>query len=400
MEAPRRVVLWLALAETIVWAGFFYAFPALLAAWERDLGWSKLELSGAFTGALIVSALCAPAAGALIDRGRSRLVLFGGTMLGGALLVALSQIQALWQFYLVWLAMGVAFAGALYEPCFAHITRLFGRDAKRAVTVVALVAGLAGTLAFPAAHVLVASMGWRAGTLVFAMAVFLLAAPMMWSATPPSRPGASAPPLHASGSGPGSALSRILAMPVFWLMAIAYASIALDHGLLLTHLLPLLDERGVHPQAAVLAAAMIGPMQVAGRLLMMAMDRHVSIAVVLALSYVLMAAAALALFGARASPALLAGFVLFHGAGYGVTSIARPLATAHLLGTAGFGAISGALAVAFLGTFAGAPTIAALLWQVGGYDLVIIAAFAASLLGLACFAAALRLAARAARRAG
>ena len=52
----RRIVLPLAVAETVVWAAMYYAFPALLPEWERDTGWSKTELSAAFTLALVVAA--------------------------------------------------------------------------------------------------------------------------------------------------------------------------------------------------------------------------------------------------------------------------------------------------------------------------------------------------------
>jgi hypothetical protein len=52
----NRCIVWpLALAQALVWAAMYYSFPALLLAWERDLGWSKAELSGAFTVALVTS---------------------------------------------------------------------------------------------------------------------------------------------------------------------------------------------------------------------------------------------------------------------------------------------------------------------------------------------------------
>jgi hypothetical protein len=34
----------LAIGETLVWAGLFYIFAALLLSWERDLGWPKTGL--------------------------------------------------------------------------------------------------------------------------------------------------------------------------------------------------------------------------------------------------------------------------------------------------------------------------------------------------------------------
>ena len=42
----------LAIAETITWAGIFYLFPAMLMRWEAYFGWSRVELTFGFTGAL------------------------------------------------------------------------------------------------------------------------------------------------------------------------------------------------------------------------------------------------------------------------------------------------------------------------------------------------------------
>ena len=69
LSMNQRSIWYLAIAETLVWAGMFYSFPALILQWENDLGWSKTEISATFTTALIVSALTAPLAGRLIDLG-------------------------------------------------------------------------------------------------------------------------------------------------------------------------------------------------------------------------------------------------------------------------------------------------------------------------------------------
>ena len=101
--------------------------------------------------------------------------------------------------------------------------------------------------------------------------------------------------------------------------------IAIDHGVVITHILPLLANRGIHPEAAVLAASMIGPMQVLGRLTLMAVERRVSVLVVSVGCYVAMALAGGALLGASVLPELVVAFVILQGAGYGVTSIVRPV---------------------------------------------------------------------------
>ena len=393
---PFRQIVWpLAIAETIVWAAMFYSFPALILVWERDLGWSKTELSGALTLSLVTAAVLAPVVGRLIDHGFGRFVFTGCALLGAILLALLSQVTELWQFYVVWLGLGVAMSGALYEACFAVLTRAMGGRAKRAITLVTLIAGFAGTVSFPSAYVLVGFVGWRGAVLTFAVAVAVVAVPLIW------RGARLAEESHESHLHPASPKTRealrILRSVTFWLLAISFAMIALEHGILLTHLLPLLDERGIHGETAILAASMIGPMQVAGRLAMMAAERHVSILRIAAASFVSMGIAAIALLGTSAVPVLLVAFVLFQGSGYGVTSIVRPVVTADLLGRTNFGVISGLLALPFIIATAAAPTIAAFVWERGGYDRVILLAIVAAGIGLASILLAASLTSRKAK---
>jgi len=393
---PFRQIVWpLAIAETIVWAAMFYSFPALILEWERDLGWSKTELSGALTLALVVSAVLAPVVGRLIDHGVGRYVFTGCALLGAVLLVLLSRVTALWQFYVVWLGLGIAMSGALYEACFAVLTRAMGTKAKRAITLVTLVAGFAGTVSFPSAYVLVGFVGWRGAILTFAVAVAFVAAPLIWwgaRLAEQVRESQTHPPTQKTGEA-----LRILRSATFWLLAISFAMIALDHGVLLTHLLPILDERGFHGETAILAASMIGPMQVAGRLAMIAAERHVSIFGVAIASYVILGVAALSLLGTSAIPMLLVAFVLFQGSGYGVTSIVRPVVTAEFLGRTNFGVISGLLALPFITATAAAPTIAAFVWERGGYDRVILLALSAAGIGLVSLLSATYLSVRKSR---
>lgn len=392
MTPFRRIVWPLAIAQIIMWAAMYYLFPALLLEWERDLGWSKTELSGAFTLALVMSAVLAPVVGRIIDRGFGRHVLVGSAIIAALLLALLSMVSTLWQFYAVWIALGMAMSGALYEACFALLTRVMGAMAKQAITLVSLVAGFAGTLAFPGTHALVGIVGWRGAVVAFAAAVILIALPLIWigcRALEENRATHVALANHKTME-----TLRLLRSARYWLLAVAFMTIALDHGVLLTHLLPLLDERGIHSQTAVLAASMIGPMQVAGRLAAIAAGQRVSTVGIFTACYLAMAIGAVSLLGSRAVPVFLVSFILFQGAGYGITSIMRPVITAEMLGRRNFGLISGLLAVPFLGAAAAAPTVAAIIWRVGGYDLVIWFALGASALGLLSLMAAATLSSR------
>lgn len=387
----KRDVIPLALAQTIVWAAMYYSFPALLPEWEQDLGWSKTELSLAFTASLVATALLAPMAGRLIDRGAARLIHPGGALAGAALLVLLSRVTELWQFFAVWLAMGVAMSVCLYEAAFAIITVTVGKRAREAITAVTLIAGFAGTVSFPSAHFLAGLFGWRGAVLAFAAAIVLLAIPLMlWGLRLLGRHQTAEDDPVAAGPGDTGDRAAVTRRPAFWLLGFAFGTIGLSHGMILAHLLPILADRGIAEGIAVFAASMIGPMQVFGRIVMLATEKKVNIFGVAVACYLGMAAGSLALLMAGAAPWLVAAFVLLHGSGYGTASIVRPVLTAEVLGRRRFGVIAGMLAIPFMGGFAIGPTMAALLWGAGGYDLVVGIAVAVIAAGLAAVAAARR----------
>ena len=379
----------MAVGQGLVWAGMLYSFPALLPHWESGLGWSKASLSGAFTLALLLSALAAPAAGRLIDRGHGPLLLGSSALLGALLLLALSQAEAVWHFYLVWMGLGVLMAGALYEPCFAHLTHVLGAEARGAITTVTLIAGFAGTVSFPTAHLLAEAFGWRGATVGLAAVAGLAGCPLMWWGA--RLPTDARSESEGDAPAPEGALAGALRSPVFWLLSIAFATTALNHGMVLSHFLPLASERGVAAGTAVLAASLIGPMQVVGRLAMVAVQKWLSMAAICMISFAFIAAASTALFFVALLPLLVFAFVALQGSGYGVTSIAKPVITLQYLGRRGFGVISGAVATAYMGAFALGPMSAALLHGLGGYDFVIVGCVALALAGIASFAVAGRL---------
>lgn len=389
----RPAIIALATAQTIVWAFLYYVFPALFITWEQELGWSKTALAGAFTAAQVTAALAAPFMGRLIDRNQGRRVLMGGSAFGCILLVLLSQVTALWQFYVIWVLMGIAFAGSLYEPCFAYLTKYLARNTKRAITMVTLIAGFASALSFPSAQFLTDLFGWRITVLVFSAGVAFVAVPLMWMGTRISDvPAGEA--IAPMGTGTPLEMSRVFASPVFWLLALAYALTVLEHGMLLTHMLPIFDERTIPKETAIIAASLLGPMQVVGRLIMMAFERHASVVVTMSTCFVFLIAACIVLLASAATPGLVFVFVMLQGAGWGVTSIARPVTTAAYLGREGFGTISGAIAVPTMITMAAAPTVAAFIWRLGGYDMVIMVGLFAAVAGLIAFIVASRFAAK------
>ena len=389
--ATDRAIWQMAAAQTIIWAALYYVFPAMLPAWEADFGWSKTTLSLAFSLALVTAAVFAPLVGRMIDRRQGPQVMTAGAVGGAVLLSVLTVADHPLVFIGLWIAIGLCLSACLYEACFGFITRTMRGGAQRAITRVTLIGGFAGTLCFPSAHALMTAVGWRGTLLIFAGAVIVVGAPLMWRAavTLEQTLAANPDPETAGGDDVGTPW-WFLRTPVFWLLALAFGFIAIDHLMIVSHILALLDDRGVTPEHAVIAAACVGPMQVTGRLVMVAVGHRFSPTSAAFGCFVAFILAAAAIYLAPLAGILIVLFIVTQGAAIGVTSIIRPVVAARLLGRRDFGAISGALASFYVGGTAVAPMLAALLWRAGGYDLVIIVAAGLVALGLGFFFAAWR----------
>ncbi len=395
----RIAITCLAFGQTIIWAGIYYSFPALLLRWEAAEGWSKTTLTAAFAGALVMSGLFAPVAGRLIDRGHGPALMAGMSLLGAVLMGLLPLAESVWTFAGLWLCIGVVQACTLYEPCFAIITRTRGKDSRRAITLVTLVAGLAGTLSFPLNHAVAEAFGWQAAVLTFAGLIAFAATPLLWFGSAflerefrkERAVERSAATAGVFSAGSVRSLSSVVRHPAFLALAFAFSLLWLNHSLVLNHLLPILSDRDIHQDVAVFAASMIGPMQVAGRLAMMAAERRLSSNAITSAGFIGVFCASACLYFSDISPTLLVPFVVLHGSCYGIMSIMRPVSTRDILGERDFGAISGALALPVQVIAATAPFLGSMLWHIGGYDLAILTVFAAGIVGLLCFRAAVML---------
>lgn len=393
----RRAITFLAIGETIYWAGLYYIFAALLVQWETAEPWPKTSITAAFTGAILMAAVFAPIAGRLVDNGRGPHVLTFGALIAAVLVAILPFAESVWVFGFIWLGVGACLGGCLYETCFALITRTRGDRARRDITLVTLVAGLAGTLSFPLSNTIADAFGWHAATWTMAGLVVFVGVPLVWTASrflEGEYQKAYSVETHEDGTAgkAGFSVRNVLRKPAFWFLAIGFAILGGNHGVIINHILPILTDRGLSRDAAVIAASMIGPMQVAGRLAMMAAERRVSSHGITTACFVGVACAGTALFFSKVTPALVVIFVILQGSGHGVTSIMRPVITKEVLGTRNFGAISGAVAVPYLLSWAMAPVAGSLLWEAGGYDLAIMVVVGLALTGLVLYRLAVRLA--------
>ena len=371
----------LAIAETIAWAGIFYLFPAMLMRWEAYFGWSRVELTFGFTGALIISAATGVFAGRLIDRGHGRILMTASAFTGGLLIAMLPLLQHLWQFYLIWLLIGFTMAGCLYEPCFAFLTHVYYPKSKRPIIMVTLVAGFAGTLCFPLSSIVSNNIDWQAAVWVFSVLICGLAVPLFWYGASTAPTQKHSPPTTRP-TPLAIIITPLLRSPTFWCLVVAFACFSLNHSMIISHILPLLDSRGVSTNYAVIAASSIGAAQVLGRLVLITVERHLSMLLICMCSFIGLSLASVNLAFAGTTTIILCMFVCLQGGSAGIGSIAKPTVTADLLGSTNFGAISAMVSIAHMLGFAFGPGLSGLIWSVTGYDTLIKVTGTLALIGL------------------
>lgn len=369
----------LALGQTLTYAGVYYAFPALLPDLIASTGWSVAQLALGPTIGFLVMAVLISRSGRLLDLGYGPLMMVLGPLLGAACLIGLGLVGRVWQWNLLWIGIGVAQAGCLYETCFALLTRSLGAGgpvtARTAITRVTLVAGFASTLAFPLGHVLGATMGGQGGLIAFSGLV-ACAALINFVAV------RGLAPVKLVKEASKFVMRDLLRKPMFWAITVIFSVIWLNHGMLLTYALLLFADRGASAQMVTLAAASIGPSQVFARLILLVGEHRISNARATLWALVSVVLAGIILFAAGLAPQLIFLFALLQGGGAGLMSVLRPVLVADRLGRAGFGAISGAVSIGPILATAAAPALGAGLLTWGGPEMILSAALGMALLGL------------------
>jgi hypothetical protein len=243
-------------------------------------------------------------------------------------LALLAASQSLTMLFIGWAVIGLGMGIGVYEVGFATLAGIYGKDARAPITGITLIAGFASTVGWPLSGVMLAAWGWREACLGWALIHLILALPL--NALLPQ--GNQTDPKVSAGQNDGDAAPSRLAM---WLLAFVFAATWFNSTAMAAHLPGLLSEAGASTAVAIAAGALLGPAQVAARLLEFGLLRrfHPLVSARLAAAAHPVAAVALVSFGGPAAYA----FALLHGAGNGILTIAKGTLPLSLFGPAGYG---------------------------------------------------------------
>ncbi|GAA4192205.1 MFS transporter [Streptosporangium oxazolinicum] len=377
-EQPRispgwRLVIALAITQTVGYGILYYAFAVFLSPMRRDLNASAGQVTGAFTLAVLITGLAAPLVGRLLDRHGGRVLMTLGSVAGTLATFAWSRVDDLPGLYAVLAVIGLASAMTLYEPAFAIVVAWFdpGRRSAALLTVT-LVAGFASSVFLPLTGLLVDRHGWRTALVVLAVIHAVTTIPLhaFFVRRPPR---AGSPGRAGREDRPGGAgLGRAMRGRPFWLLAVAFVAHTAAVAIVAVHLLAYLTELGHPPTFAAFVTGLLGVLSVTGRLVTTGLHRRFPAAAVTAAVFLLQAVAAASLPLLGGSEAGAVACVIAFGAGFGVGTLARPVLVAERYGAAAYATIAGAQALPIMLAKALGPLGAAFLGQSAGYPVVLL----------------------------
>jgi MFS family permease len=275
--APRVfygwIIVFVGLWVTLVIFGVVNSFSVFFKPLAQEFGWDRGLTSLAYSLSWVSFGVLSIAAGRLVDRYGPRTVMFIGTAIFAVGTVLLSQLNSLWQLYLIFGLMLPIGKAANVIPLVATVLNWFTERRGLALSI-AQSQGVGTVLISPIAAWMIAVYGWRASYFVLGGLVFATALPLLVLIR--RRP--SDLNLRSYGETGGGrephdgllradwTLNQVLHSKMFWVANAIVFSCCACHSLLMLHLVNFFTDRGVPATSAATMFASISMFAMVGKL--------------------------------------------------------------------------------------------------------------------------------------
>ncbi len=402
---PRLFYGWV-----IVLAGFgvfvlgggllFHAFGTYVKLLEDDFGWSRTQLSVAFSMQRLESGMLGPLQGWMVDRFGPRAVMLIGLVIFGLGFIAFSQVQSLFWFYVVFMVMATGQSLGSMLSLSVSLVNWFHRRRGLALGLVGTGKATGGILQ-PVVVAGLEGLGWR--TMAFASGVIILAVGLPLTMLVRHRPeemgmtadGDSAADdagsLNAASNGahrPEISFTVREAMRTrsFWLLAVGHAAGLMTVGAMLVHFVShVTDELEISLGAAARMTTLMTVMLVFGMVSAGWLGDRISKRLII-IAAMAVHTSAMFLLAAVSDVALVALAAGLQGLAWGARGPLTQALRADYFGTASYGTIMGfSSLIIMLGMTAGPLLAGAIYDQTGSYSLGFVLLGTVAALGSLCF---------------
>jgi hypothetical protein len=358
---PAIVICTLGVFQILAWGSSFYLLGVLAPAITADTGWPPALVVSGLSLALLAAGIVSPKVGRTIQQHGGRPVLATSSVLLAGGLIAVGLATTPWIYLIAWLLIGLGMGTGLYDPAFATLGRQYGQAARRMITAVTLFGGFASTICWPISAFLLEKAGWRSTCFAYAAAHLSIGLPAYWFLMPKSAPSLAG--IANSSEAASRELPADRQTVAFWLLGTVLTVGAAILSLVAMHLLVLLQERGLGLGMAVALGALVGPSQVAARVVELLAGRRFHPVWTMLVGVVLLALGIILLW---LEFPIIAFALIAYGAGNGISSIVRGTVPLALFGPGNYAILMGRLGLPILLAMAASPILGTFLIDAGG----------------------------------
>lgn len=338
------------------YGSWYYGMSALFKPLIAEYGWTRAQLSAAFSMRSIEGGLEGPFGGMLIDRYGPRKITIISTIIASIGLLLVLSVRDIWQFVIVWgFVVSLGFNLGLYDTVNAAVAKWFVRKRGRALSIVTVGGGLGGPVVVPIMTWIILNHGWRTALVFVALSTLAICLPLAWfwmRDHPPEHYGLlpdGNTVVRASGKQSiGVELheeheftpKQALRTSSFWTMLTAFA---LNGGILAMvtmHQMPYLEDIGIDPMAAAGVLGLMATMSLPGRFIFAWVGDSWGERRALMLGYAMKTLGLVVWTTARSIPQIMLFVVLF-GLGYGGTIPVQSSLRASYFGRKAYATITG-----------------------------------------------------------
>ncbi len=389
---------------------FFFGFSAFFKPISEEFGWSRALTAGAISLSQAEGFIEGPIVGPLVDKFGPRKLMLFGVALASIGFLALSMINGLIMFYLVYvLLLAIGFNTGFFVAAQAAVANWFIRKRSRALGLLSTANGFGGAIMAPLIAAMILGFGWRSAALFLGLGLFAIGIPLAFVVRHrPEQYGylpdnaKSQDELIATRSGAGGnsgegsrsnapaeeidfTIWEALRTPVFWMLAVAFGLRTMAISATVIHQIPFLTDNGISQQAAAGILALMGLMSIPGRVGFGFLGDYFNKRYLLAIAYLLQAAGILILLTSDSIQQVFLFTVVF-GLGWGAPNLLFAL-RADYFGRKYFATIAGVeQSIVAIGTVIG-PVYAGIIYDINqNYQIAFITfVFTIALGAVICF---------------
>jgi len=363
-----------------IWSGCgLYAFSLFIKPLQADLGWSRAGVMAAFSIWFLVSGVASPFVGRIVDRRGAREVLCAGAIIIAIGFACLSLMSDLWHYYLGYTFIGIGTAAIGYVPASTVVSNWFKKRRGLAIGIMSTGIGISGIVLSPLiGGYLIPSFGWRVSYLALGIlaVVFIIPLALFVIKTRPAEMGLYPDGIQSPETNTevetslykateGLTLEMALAVPVFWLIAVSYLSSQVSQAAIFSSQVPYLQDAGFTAVIAATAHGIVGLSSAVGKFSFGWLCDHIQAkyAWLIGLVFQVVGAVILMSIGSSSPLATVWIYAIILGVGFGTWLPTMSMLVSSNFGLASFGAIFGAVSLAFnIGSAIG-PLAAGLLYD-------------------------------------